>query len=82
MIASHRQLVLFVWFLSSGSEVNDRQILDEALAILNEKPVSNVNFITTHLVTLVSYTRLVHIGACYKAARLSTQAYYTDVARL
>jgi len=25
----------------SGSEVNDRQILDEALALLSEKPVSN-----------------------------------------
>jgi len=34
---------VLVLVLLSGSEVNDQQILDEALAILNEKPVSNVD---------------------------------------
>ena len=36
----HKHLVLV---LLSGSEVNDQQILDEALVILNGKPVSNVD---------------------------------------
>jgi len=32
-------------YLLSGSEVNDRQILDEALAILSEKPVSSADIL-------------------------------------